>query len=88
MSVSTDEDVFTYLTEDFEIPCDSGDESCDSAKYVAIKKCCALQLLLCQYCVDYLHSHKITFRNCQCADCYAIFHPGVFFAELFIFNPL
>jgi len=74
MSIATDEDAFTILTEDFEIACDHPGMVCkdcpgEPAKYVLRKACkCENErdLLVGEFCKNAIVNYKF---DCHCTEC-------------------
>jgi hypothetical protein len=89
MSVATDEDVFTILTEDFDIACEIEDLVCpgEVAKYVATKKCCGYVLLIGEFCVNWLRTaHVSPFSHCT--ECGKVVPKACMGIDLFLITPL
>jgi len=89
MSVATDEDVFTILTEDFDIACEIEDLVCpgEAAKYVASKKCCGFIILIGEFCVNWLRTARVKPLS-HCTECKAVVSEPCMGIDLFIINPL
>jgi hypothetical protein len=90
MSIATDEDVFTILTEDVEIVCDKPGHLCrdcpgEPAKYVFRKACkCKDEkdLLLGEFCKNAIINYKY---DCHCTEC-GVTRPSL--ADFFDIIPL